>query len=81
MDLVVCEHSEGHLTEHEMPGLMAARAEFGPSQPSQGLNFSMLIETLSAVGATVRWASYSIFKTRDPAAAAIAKFGTAAVFT
>merc|ERR1712014_559518 len=82
----------GELTlgEHEMPGLMAARTEFGPSQPFKGLHINgslhmtiqtgVLIETLQALGATVRWASCNIFSTQDHAAAAIAKAGTATVF-
>merc|ERR1712226_1268203 len=78
------------LAEHEMPGLMATRKEFGPLQPFKGLNISgslhmtiqtgVLIETLHALGATVRWASCNIFSTQDHAAAAIAKAGTSAVF-
>merc|ERR1711971_662959 len=78
------------LAEHEMPGLMAARTEFGPAQPFKGLNINgslhmtiqtgVLIETLAALGATVRWASCNIFSTQDHAAAAIAKKGTATVF-
>jgi len=78
------------LAEHEMPGLMAARKEFGPGQPFKGLNIcgslhmtiqtGVLIETLHALGAKVRWASCNIFSTQDHAAAAIAKAETAAVF-
>merc|ERR1711982_83387 len=78
------------LAEHEMPGLMAARKEFGPAQPFKGLDINgslhmtiqtgVLIETLAALGATVRWASCNIFSTQDHAAAAIAKAGTATVF-
>merc|ERR1712113_453714 len=78
------------LAEHEMPGLMAARAEFGPQQPFKGLNISgslhmtiqtgVLIETLHALGAKVRWCSCNIFSTQDHAAAAIAKAGTSTVF-
>ncbi|MDQ6675402.1 MAG: adenosylhomocysteinase [Chloroflexota bacterium] len=73
------------LAEHEMPGLMALRAEFGPSQPLQGARISgslhmtiqtaVLIETLVALGADVRWASCNIFSTQDHAAAAIAVAG------
>merc|ERR1712048_1011355 len=69
---------------------MAARKEFGPAQPFKGLNLSgslhmtiqtaVLIETLHALGAKVRWASCNIFSTQDHAAAAIAKAGTATVF-
>jgi len=78
------------LGEHEMPGLMAARAEFGPAQPFKGLNINgslhmtiqtgVLIETLAALGAKVRWCSCNIFSTQDHAAAGIAKAGTATVF-
>merc|ERR1711988_405919 len=78
------------LAEHEMPGLMAARKEFGPSQPFKGMNINgslhmtiqtgVLIETLAALGAKVRWCSYNIFSTQDHAAAAIAKAGTSTVF-
>merc|ERR1712070_560557 len=78
------------LAEHEMPGLMAARAEFGPGQPFKGMNISgslhmtiqtgVLIETLTELGAKVRWASCNIFSTQDHAAAAVAKAGTAAGF-
>src|ERR1051326_1020518 len=73
------------LAEHEMPGLMALRAEFGPSQPLKGARISgslhmtiqtaVLIETLVELGATVRWASCNIFSTQDHAAAAIAAAG------
>merc|ERR1712056_32027 len=75
------------LAEHEMPGLMAARKEYGPSQPFKGMNINgslhmtiqtgVLIETLAALGAKVRWASCNIFSTQDHAAAAIAKAGHA----
>merc|ERR1712178_479518 len=78
------------LAEHEMPGLMAARKEFGPSQPFKGMNISgslhmtiqtgVLIETLHALGAKVRWASCNIFSTQDHAAAAIVAARTANVF-
>ncbi|MBV9664387.1 MAG: adenosylhomocysteinase [Actinobacteria bacterium] len=73
------------LAEEEMPGLMALRAEFGPSQPLAGARISgsihmtiqtaVLIETLTALGAQVRWASCNIFSTQDHAAAAIAAAG------
>jgi len=73
-----------------MPGLMACRKEFGPAQPFKGLHINgslhmtiqtgVLIETLQALGATVRWCSCNIFSTQDHAAAAIAKAGTATVF-
>ncbi|MEP6843804.1 MAG: adenosylhomocysteinase, partial [Pseudolysinimonas sp.] len=70
------------LAEHEMPGLMSLRAEFGPSQPLKGARIAgslhmtvqtaVLIETLVALGADVRWASCNIFSTQDDAAAAVA---------
>ncbi len=70
------------LAEHEMPGLMALRAEYGESQPLAGARIAgslhmtvqtaVLIETLTALGAQVRWASCNIFSTQDEAAAAIA---------
>src|SRR5688572_24757635 len=69
------------LAEHEMPGLRALRAEFGPSKPLAGARISgslhmtiqtaVLIETLVALGAEVRWASCNIFSTQDHAAAAV----------
>jgi len=70
------------LAEHEMPGLMAMRAQYGESQPLRGARIAgslhmtvqtaVLIETLVALGADVRWASCNIFSTQDHAAAAIA---------
>src|SRR5205085_8998800 len=73
------------LAEHEMPGLMALRREFGPSQPLNGARISgslhmtiqtaVLIATLVDLGASVRWASCNIFSTQDHAAAAIAVAG------
>jgi len=90
MGLAEFGRKELNLAEHEMPGLMAARKEFGPAQPFKGLNINgslhmtiqtgVLIETLSALGAKVRWASCNIFSTQDHAAAAIAKANTATVF-
>jgi adenosylhomocysteinase len=75
------------LAEHEMPGLMAMREEFGTAQPLRGARITgslhmtvqtaVLIETLVALGAEVRWASCNIFSTQDHAAAAIAKAGIA----
>ena len=69
------------LAEHEMPGLMALREEFGPHQPLKGARIAgslhmtvqtaVLIETLVALGAQVRWASCNIFSTQDEAAAAL----------
>ncbi len=74
------------IAETEMPGLMACRAEFGESQPLKGsrivgslhmtIQTAVLIETLVALGADVRWASCNIFSTQDHAAAAIAEGGT-----
>jgi adenosylhomocysteinase len=74
------------IAETEMPGLMACREEFGPSKPLAGARISgslhmtvqtaVLIETLQALGARVRWASCNIFSTQDHAAAAIAAKGT-----
>jgi adenosylhomocysteinase len=73
------------IAETEMPGLMAIREEFGGSQPLKGariagslhmtIQTAVLIETLVALGAEVRWASCNIFSTQDHAAAAIAKAG------
>jgi len=90
MGLAEFGRKELDLAEHEMPGLMAARKEFGPAKPFAGLNINgslhmtiqtgVLIETLTALGATVRWCSCNIFSTQDQAAAAIAKAGTATVF-
>lgn len=78
------------LAENEMPGLMAVRQKYGPSQPLKGLKVTgslhmtiqtaMLIDTLKILGADIRWASCNIFSTQDHAAAAIAKKGSAAVF-
>ncbi|MFM7599294.1 MAG: adenosylhomocysteinase, partial [Actinomycetota bacterium] len=72
---------EIRLAEHEMPGLLAMRAEFGPTQPLKGaritgslhmtIQTAVLIETLVALGAEVRWASCNIFSTQDHAAAAV----------
>jgi len=69
------------LAEHEMPGLMALREEYGPAQPLAGARIAgslhmtvqtaVLIETLVALGAQVRWASCNIFSTQDEAAAAV----------
>jgi adenosylhomocysteinase len=74
------------IAETEMPGLMSAREEYGPSQPLKGariagclhmtIQTAVLIETLQAIGAEVRWASCNIFSTQDHAAAAIAATGT-----
>ncbi len=77
---------EINIAETEMPGLMAVRAEYGPKQPLKGariagslhmtIQTAVLIETLQALGADVRWASCNIFSTQDHAAAAIAAKGT-----
>merc|ERR1711981_1039620 len=90
MGLAEFGRKELTLAEHEMPGLMAARKEFGPAQPFKGLDINgslhmtiqtgVLIETLAALGAKVRWCSCNIFSTQDHAAAAIAKANTSAVF-
>jgi len=74
------------IAETEMPGLMATRAEYGPKQVLKGariagslhmtIQTAVLIETLQALGADVRWASCNIFSTQDHAAAAIAAKGT-----
>ena len=83
-DLALAEfgRNEIRLAEHEMPGLMAMRAEFGAAQPLAGaritgslhmtIQTAVLIETLTALGAQVRWASCNIFSTQDHAAAAVA---------
>jgi len=73
------------IAEKEMPGLMAIREKYAPEKPLQGVRVTgslhmtiqtaVLIETLVALGATVRWASCNIFSTQDHAAAAIAKAG------
>ncbi|HVA52504.1 MAG TPA: adenosylhomocysteinase [Acidimicrobiales bacterium] len=82
-DLSLAEYgrAEINLAEHEMPGLMAMRAEFGESKPLKGarvagslhmtIQTAVLIETLVALGADVRWVSCNIFSTQDHAAAAI----------
>jgi len=90
MGLAEFGRKELTLAEHEMPGLMATRVEFGPAKPFDGLNISgslhmtiqtgVLIETMHAMGAKVRWCSCNIFSTQDHAAAAIAKAGTSSVF-
>ncbi|KEO54312.1 adenosylhomocysteinase [Thioclava pacifica] len=87
-DIALAEYGRKELdiAETEMPGLMACRAEFGESQPLKGARIAgslhmtvqtaVLIETLKALGADVRWASCNIFSTQDHAAAAIAAGGT-----
>src|SRR5471032_86723 len=73
------------VSEHEMPGLMSIRKKYGVSKPLKGVRITgslhmtietaILIETLSQLGASVRWASCNIFSTQDHAAAAIAQAG------
>src|SRR5271168_2599148 len=82
LSLAAFGRKEIELAEHEMPGLMAMRAEFGASQPLAGarvtgslhmtIQTAVLIETLTALGARVRWCSCNIFSTQDHAAAAVA---------
>jgi adenosylhomocysteinase len=81
LSLAAYGRAEMTLAEHEMPGLMAMRAEFGESKPLTGsriagslhmtIQTAVLIETLVALGADVRWVSCNIFSTQDHAAAAI----------
>ncbi|MFN8930524.1 MAG: adenosylhomocysteinase, partial [Alphaproteobacteria bacterium] len=76
---------EIEIAQVEMPGLMALREEYGAKQPLKGarvvgclhmtIQTAVLIETLTALGATVRWSSCNIFSTQDQAAAAIAAAG------
>jgi adenosylhomocysteinase len=85
IDLADFGRKEIRLAEEEMPGLMALRAEYGDSKPLAGariagsihmtIQTAVLIETLTALGAQVRWASCNIFSTQDHAAAAIAVAG------
>ena len=82
LGLAAFGRKEIQLAEHEMPGLMATRREFGDAQPLRGaritgslhmtIQTAVLIETLVALGAKVRWASCNIFSTQDHAAAAVA---------
>ncbi|KWT72321.1 MULTISPECIES: adenosylhomocysteinase [unclassified Variovorax] len=86
LSLAAWGRKEIKIAETEMPGLMAIREEFARSQPLKGaritgslhmtIQTAVLIETLQALGATVRWASCNIFSTQDHAAAAIAAAGT-----
>jgi adenosylhomocysteinase len=86
LSLAAFGRREMELAEHEMPGLMALRERYARSQPLRGaritgslhmtIQTAMLIETLQALGAKVRWASCNIFSTQDHAAAAVAKAGT-----
>ena len=85
LSLAAYGRKEIELAEHEMPGLMATRAEFADTQPLKGaritgslhmtIQTAVLIETLVALGAQVRWCSCNIFSTQDHAAAAIAEAG------
>src|SRR5947207_2489934 len=85
LSLAAFGRKEIELAEHEMPGLMALRAEFADEQPLRGaritgslhmtIQTAVLIETLTALGAQVRWCSCNIFSTQDHAAAAIADSG------
>jgi adenosylhomocysteinase len=86
-DLALADFGRKEITlaEHEMPGLMAMREEYGAAQPLKGarvtgslhmtIQTAVLIETLTALGADVRWCSCNIFSTQDHAAAAIAAAG------
>jgi adenosylhomocysteinase len=82
ISLAAFGRKEIQLAEHEMPGLMSVRAEYAATQPLKGaritgslhmtIQTAVLIETLTALGAQVRWASCNIFSTQDHAAAAVA---------
>ena len=86
MSLAEWGRKEMNIAEIEMPGLMSLREEFGAAQPLKGariagslhmtIQTAVLIETLQALGAEVRWASCNIYSTQDQAAAAIAATGT-----
>jgi adenosylhomocysteinase len=90
MSLAEFGRKELDMAEVEMPGLMACRTEFGPSQPLKGaritgslhmtIQTAVLIETLEALGAEVRWCSCNIFSTQDHAAAAVVAAKKANVF-
>jgi len=90
MGLAEFGRKEIELAEVEMPGLMACRAEFGPSKPLSGaritgslhmtIQTAVLIETLQKLGAKVRWCSCNIFSTQDHAAAGIVAAKTANIF-
>src|SRR3984885_12518136 len=85
MSLAEWGRKEISIAEFEMPGLMSIRKKYAPGKPLKGVRITgslhmtvqtaVLIETLVALGATVRWASCNIFSTQDNAAAAIAKAG------
>ena len=89
LSLAAFGRKEIQLAEHEMPGLMAIRAQYADEQPLKGaritgslhmtIQTAVLIETLTSLGAEVRWASCNIFSTQDHAAAAIAAAGRAGV--
>ena len=86
LSLAAWGRKELDMAETEMPGLMSIRKEYGPKKPLKGARIAgslhmtiqtgVLIETLKALGADVRWASCNIYSTQDHAAAAIAKAGT-----
>jgi len=86
LSLAAWGRKEISMAEDEMPGLMAIRDEFGPSRPLAGariagclhmtIQTAVLIETLTTLGATVRWSSCNIFSTQDHAAAGVAAAGT-----
>jgi adenosylhomocysteinase len=90
MSLAELGHKDMQLSEREMPGLMSTRGKYGKEKPLKGLKImgslhmtiqtAMLIDTLYALGADLRWATCNIFSTQDHAAAAIADTGSAAVF-
>merc|ERR1719353_640147 len=85
MSLADFGRKEYDLAEYEMPGLMAARKEFGPAQPLKGVRImgslhmtiqtGVLAETLQCLGADVRWCSCNIFSTQDHAAAGLVRAG------
>src|SRR5262244_3704454 len=85
ISLAAWGRNEINIAETEMPGLMATREEYGPQQPLRGariagslhmtIQTAVLIETLTHLGADVRWASCNIYSTQDHAAAAVAKAG------
>ena len=86
ISLAAWGRKEINIAETEMPGLMATRDEYGPQQPLRGariagslhmtIQTAVLIETLTHLGADVRWASCNIYSTQDHAAAAVAEAGT-----
>ena len=86
LSLAAWGRKEIHIAEVEMPALMAIRSEYAASQPLKGaritgslhmtIQTAVLVETLQALGAQVRWASCNIFSTQDHAAAALVANGT-----